>query len=161
MLNERKAIHSLEVARKCAKIAAERGKTEEFQQQMFLLGWLHDIGYAYGDNDNHGAVAVKMLLDSRVLHAGPGYKYAKEILMHGYPETHPMRYHDIYGAKLDAPYHSEALDILNIADITTSSSGMECTPAERLTVVAIRYGKYSEQYRNLRALCKELNLKNR
>ena len=159
--NEKKAIHSLAVARKCAEIAAQKGKNKEFQQQMFLLGWLHDIGYAYGDNANHGEIAVGILQNSRVLHAGPGYRYSKEILMHGYPENHPKRCEDIFGNELDAPYHSEALDILNTADITTMPNGTDCTAAMRLLDVKNRYGKNSEQYANLFALCKELKLETR
>jgi Predicted HD superfamily hydrolase len=156
--NEKKAIHSLAVAKKCAEIAAQRGKDKGFQQQMFLLGWLHDIGYAYDDNANHGKIAVGILQDSRFLHAGPGYRYLNEILMHGYPENKPRRSQDIFGNKLDAPYHSEALDILNTADITTMPNGTDCTAAMRLLDVKNRYGKNSEQYANIFALCKELKL---
>lgn len=158
MFNENRLKHIYGVACRCEELARESGACEEFCRQMFLLGWLHDIGYQYGNNQTHPDEGYTLL--SHCGEAGTtGYKYSEEIRLHGYPEDSYKRNHDSRGYKLPKPYRSVALDILNKADITTSPTGEYVSPHARLLIVAAAYGgKESVQYQNMFKLCKELKL---
>lgn len=84
--------HILAVARKMA-ILAPKGKEKEY----FLLGFLHDIGYAFSDNEGHAHAGGELLREQ-------GYAYWKEVYHHGDPF---------------ADYSSPELTALNFADMTT------------------------------------------
>jgi putative nucleotidyltransferase with HDIG domain len=125
--------HSLAVARKMKKIAESmipplpKYKCEE----LFLLGYLHDIGYEFTNNqDEHAHVGGEILSRQE-------YKYWKEVYYHGDP---------------NAEYWSDALVLLNIADLTIDHNGKEVDIKERLDGIAKRYGKGSKQVLDAEAL---------
>ena len=88
MITENKQKHIFNVARLMKENAPKIGLDAE---EMFTLGYLHDIGYEF-DSENHHLTGAKIM-------EGQGYKYVKEILYHGFP---------------DVEYHSLELDLLNL-----------------------------------------------
>src|SRR5574344_2015919 len=93
--------HSLAVARKMIEIGKEKELTEENLKELFVLGFLHDIGYEFGNNSNHNLIGSNILKND-------GYKYWKEIYYHG---------------KIQKTYKSVYLDILNSADMRIDKLG--------------------------------------
>lgn len=165
MIVKERVDHIVWVARRCAELAKERGYDKSAQQQAFLMGWNHDIGYEYSIGEEHageGAAMIQASLGYMSEKEYPGavnairtlnFVYWREIKVHGYPKDHPNRIID------GKPYESEMLDILNIADITTMQGGQYCTAQERLDDLIRRgYLPESEKYRNMLQLCKELKL---
>lgn len=116
--------HSLAVARKMVEIAKEKQFSEEAQQELFVLGLNHDIGYEYGENVNHNIIGGNILKESN-------YKYWKEVYFHGNPDT---------------SYKSLYLDILNMADMQVDKAGNSVSYKERLEDIKNRYGIDSKQY---------------
>ena len=158
--------HIVWVARRCAELAKERGYDQSMQEQAFLMGWNHDIGYEWCDlpegHAKKGAGVIRASYGKLYEKEYPeiveflrtvDFVWWKEIMVHGYPKIHPRRMID------GKPYMSEMLDILNIADITTLQGGQYCTAQERLDDLLKRgYLPESEKYKNMYQLCKELNL---
>lgn len=158
--------HIVWVARRCAELAKERGYDQYMQEQAFLMGWNHDIGYEYCDlPEGHSEKGAEMIRNSlctfsEIKHSPTvnalqtvNFAWWKEIMVHGYPKTHPKR---MINGK---PYTSEMLDILNIADITTMQGGQYCSARDRLDDLMQRgYMIESEKYQNMYKLCKELYL---
>lgn len=60
--------HSLAVARKMVSIGKNKGLSEEQLQELFILGYNHDIGYEFGTNENHNIIGGNILKQSN-------YKY--------------------------------------------------------------------------------------
>lgn len=92
MTNER-ANHTWEVARKMVEIGKEKNLSKEEQEDLFVLGINHDIGYQFGNSENHNKLGAEFLKEN-------GYKYWKEVY---------------YQGKADSEYNSMYLDILNEA----------------------------------------------
>lgn len=120
--------------------AAELGKSlfgwdEGKCQELFVLGYLHDVGYQYSrlqlDHEEIGGLLLKT----------SGYKYWQEVYYHGVPGS---------------SYQSDELLILNLADMGTSKDGRRISMAERLKDIAERYGDESEQYCKAAVLIKEI-----
>ena len=116
--------HSLAVVRKMVEIGKNKGLTETELQELFILGYNHDIGYEFGTNENHGAIGGNILNKSN-------YKYWKEVFYHG--ET-------------DIEYHPLYLDILNMADMQIDKFGNDVGYTKRLEDIENRYGADSKQY---------------
>ena len=129
--------HSVSVARKMVEIAKKMGLNEASQKELFILGFNHDIGYEYDENDEHGKVGGKMLRQS-------GYKYWKEIYYHG--DIHPE-------------YSSLYLDILNSADMQVDKFGNDIGYEGRLSDIRSRYGEQSEVYKKCEVLVSLLKQK--
>jgi hypothetical protein len=125
-LDTRRMLHCLGVARKMKEIANTLyPDNEEFAEDMFMLGLLHDVGYEYASClGQHAEIAGKVLERN-------GYKYWKEVFYHGKP---------------DVPYDSEPLRILNIADLHVNPDGRQTNVQERLADVKERYGETSSAY---------------
>lgn len=146
MMTPQQALHSLGVAQMCARIAKRLGRDETFQREMFILGWLHDIGYEYGTDNNHGEAGARMLMPHR-------YLYLNEVRYHGIEMGHFRRR---YGA---GPYRSLVLDILNAADLQTAADGRPCTVQERLAeALAEGSGPGSARYDNILNVARELGM---
>ena len=92
MTNER-ANHTWEVARKMVEIGKEKNLSKEEQEDLFVLGINHDIGYQFGNSENHNKLGAEFLKEN-------GYKYWKEVY---------------YQGKADSEYNYMYLDILNEA----------------------------------------------
>lgn len=133
MTNER-ANHSWAVARKMVEIGKQMNLSEEEQEDLFVLGINHNIGYQFGSNDEINEKGAEFLRDN-------GYKYWKEVYYHGKP---------------DSEYSSMYLDILNEADMKINNQGQEVSYEERLSDIADRYGRESIQYHNAEKVISKL-----
>lgn len=166
MITENRMKHIMGVARRCAELAQEKGWSEDRQRQAFLMGWNHDIGYEFcSDFEEHaskgsdvirrsfGFISFNQFISEANATRLCSFCWWPEIKFHGYPRNHPKRMNE------GIPYESDMLDILNIADITTTSEGERCTAQERLNELESRgISKDSEKYQNMYLLCEELNL---
>lgn len=126
-INENRLKHSLGVARAAVTLGKELlGWNEDKLQEIFVLGFVHDIGYEFVENqtdhEQYGGSLLKRL----------GFAYADEVFWHG---------------KADTDYDSEELLVLNLADMQTSSNGLFVTMDQRLRDIEERYGQDSTQYR--------------
>lgn len=139
MITLERMTHQLSVARCLVELAREQGGySEEELQQLFVLGYLHDIGYGFAtDPDNHAHAGGEVL--KRL-----GFIYWAEVANHGNPTS---------------AYSSLELDLLNSSDMHTSPTGEYVTYAERLQDIADRYGEDSLRYKNARTIIADLERK--
>ena len=106
-------------------------------EELFLLGYLHDIGSEFTDNqDEHAHVGGEILSRQE-------YKYWKEVYCHGDPNTE---------------YWSDALFLLNMADLIIDETGNEVNVKEKLDGIARKYGKDSKQFLDAEKLAKRIGL---
>lgn len=101
------------------------GWPDEKCQEMFVMGYLHDIGYQFAHKQSEHEELGGDLLRSL------GFTYWAEIFNHGNP---------------DSAYQSNELLVLNLADMLTSKDGSATTVPARLDDIASRYGVESTQY---------------
>ena len=139
MISSDRMAHQLSVARTLVEQARSQGSySEEELQDLFVLGYLHDIGYEFAaDPDRHTPVGGEVL--KRL-----GFVYWAEVANHGNPA---------------GTYSSAELDLLNSADMHTSPTGDRITYAERLQDIADRYGEDSPRYQNARTIITDLECK--
>lgn len=131
--------HQLSVARKVVEMAKSRGEySEEELQELFLMGYLHDVGYEFVDDPSEHASAGGDALRRM------GFKYWQEVSNHGIP---------------GCSYASSELDLLNSADMHTSPIGNPVSYKRRLDDIRERYGVDSTQYRNAATVIAELKEK--
>ena len=126
--------HSYAVANKMIELGKEKSLSEIELQELFLLGYLHDIGYEFGINDNHNVIGGNLL-------KGSNYKYWQEVYYHGIPNSE---------------YKSLYLDILNTADMMIDKYGNDVGFDKRLENIKKRYGEDSIQYINSFKIINEL-----
>lgn len=127
--------HTLAVARKMVEIGKNLKLTEEQQQELFTLGFVHDIGYEYPNKEyQHNVIGGEMLKES-------GYKYWEEVYYHGNPNT---------------SYESLYLTILNMADMQIDKYGNDVGYSKRLEDIKSRYGEDSIPYQNCVKLIDQL-----
>ncbi|MBR3898479.1 MAG: HD domain-containing protein [Bacilli bacterium] len=127
--------HSYSVAKKMIEIGINMNLSEEEIQELFILGFNHDIGYEYTENGkNHGPIGGELLRKS-------GYKYWKEVFYHGI---------------LTDEYESLYLNILNMADMQIDKYGNDVGYESRLEDIKSRYGEDSVVYERVTALVNHL-----
>lgn len=126
--------HSLAVAKKMVEIGKAQKFSNDQLKELFVLGYLHDIGYEFGDHENHAKIGGLILKDS-------GYKYWREVYYHG---------------KSEAKYQSKYLSILNSADMQINSRGEDVGYQKRLENIASRYGIESDIYKDCSKLIENL-----
>ena len=102
---------------------------EKYAKEMFLLGWLHDIGYQW-DNADHAKAGGSFL---ELI----GYPYAPEVKYHGDP---------------DVQNPTKELSLLNWADMHVDGKGNQVSFEERLQDIANRHGTDSDAYKNCQKL---------
>jgi hypothetical protein len=130
-LSTNKLKHTLGVASFLYEAAKRKGYSETKVKEMFILGFLHDIGYAFDVNpEGHSKRGGLALKES-------GYKHWLEVYHHG---------------AASPPYHSEELDLLNMADLSVEFNGERVAPEERIKSINERYGSGSYQYKNAQKL---------
>ena len=134
MISDDKIKHIIGVARLMEKYSEDNGFDNNYCQEMFTLGLLHDIGYEFSDLSEHNCVGGKLLQSQN-------YKYFKEVLYHGIPNSE---------------YVSKELDILNYADMHIDSKGNFVSFSERLNDIKNRYGKLSKTYKDCQIIVKNL-----
>jgi len=126
--------HNYAVANKMIELGKEKSLSEIELQELFLLGYLHDIGYEFGTNENHNSIGGNLLKESN-------YKYWQEVYYHGIPNSE---------------YKSLYLDILNTADMMIDKYGNDVGFDKRLEDIKSRYGEDSIQYVNCFKIVNEL-----
>lgn len=130
--------HSLAVANKMVEIGKELNFDESNLQDLFVLGYNHDIGYNLCSNRiEHNIVGGKKLKDNQ-------YKYWKEVYYHGNP---------------DCEYQSLFLKILNMADMQIDKYGNDVGYEKRLEDIKNRYGMNSIQFINAKIIVDNLTRK--
>lgn len=134
MIDENRIKHIMAVARVMKANAKKFGLDEE---EMFTLGMLHDVGYEFGDGENHHVIGAKILQKQ-------GYKYFMEVLYHGMPTD---------------KYSSKALDLLNFADLSVTRKGEVVGFVERLQDIKSRRGEDSPHYKNCKLVIDGLKKK--
>lgn len=131
MIDNERLKHIFEVARLMKDKAKILGLDEE---EMFTLGLLHDIGYEFGDSEEHHIVGFQILEKQN-------YMYSKEVLYHGKPNSE---------------YKSLALDLLNFADMHIDKKGNYVSFENRLEDIKNRRGEQSMAYINSKKVIEEL-----
>ena len=126
--------HNYAVANKMIELGKEKSLSEIELQELFLLGYLHDIGYEFGTNENHNSIGGNLLKESN-------YKNWQEVYYHGIPNSE---------------YKSLYLDILNTADMMIDKYGNDVGFDKRLEDIKSRYGEDSIQYVNCFKIVNEL-----
>ena len=111
--------------------------SDEQLQDLFVLGYNHDIGYEYGNNANHRIVGGNILKQNN-------YKYWQEVYYHGNP---------------DCEYKSLFLEILNMADMQIDKYGNDVGFNKRLIDIKNRYGENSNVYKKCLNLIETLKNK--
>lgn len=118
--------HSLSVARKMVEIGKELHLSNDELQDLFLLGYNHDIGYEFTENGiNHNIIGGNILKEN-------GYIYWQEVYNHGEPNS---------------DYNSNYLNILNKADMQIDKYGNDVGFDKRLEDIKNRYGIDSVEYK--------------
>lgn len=112
--------HIRGVAEMAYRIAFNAGFGERQAQAMFVLGFVHDVGYGLAEPDRHAEVGGAVL-------AASGYDFAGEVALHGVPS-----------AEL-----TTTLSILDLADFTVDGHGDPVTLDERLADIRERHGEGS------------------
>lgn len=134
-MNKDRLNHSAAVAMKMIEIGKVFNLPESDLQDLFVLGYNHDIGYEFcTENIDHNIIGGKILRNNE-------YKYWKEIYYHGNP---------------DAEYGSLFLKILNMADMQIDKEGNDIGYEKRLEDIKTRYGEESIQYNNAKRVIESL-----
>ena len=131
MFDDNRMKHTMQVAHIMQQNAKSLGLDEE---NMFTLGMMHDIGYAFGDGATHHIKGAEILEKQ-------GYKYFKEVRYHGMPTEE---------------YSSTELDLLNFADMQVTRTGDKVSLEERLAEIAKRNGEDSPITKNCRKVVEGL-----
>lgn len=127
--------HCYNVGKKMYTYAKEKWHWGEKKcNEMFVLGNLHDIGYALdSDAFGHDRVLADTLEGT--------YKYSNEIRYHSY---------------LQHNYDSPEMRLIYFGDMTVDGQGNWCTFKERLADLEKRYGLNSEVYKESLAIVNHL-----
>ena len=130
-MNFNRLKHSYAVAKKMQEIGEKNDLSKEELESLFLLGFVHDIGYEFTENGvSHNKIGGKILKEQ-------GFSYWKEVYYHG---------------ELPNEYTSLYLDILNMADMMINGVGEDVGYLQRLEDIATRYGKDSVVYQKCNSL---------
>lgn len=122
-LEKDRLLHMGKAGERAAEIALSLTGDESFAEEMFVSGLLHDVGYAFADAKTHGVAGGKVLERC-------GFKYSTAIARHG------------SGVSL-----SLAEAMINLADMTTSKTGVQVSMEDRLAEIENRFGAASREYR--------------
>ena len=138
MMDNNRLNHSLAVAKKMVEIGKNYSLKYDELNDLYVLGFNHDIGYEYGNNSNHAHIGGKILKRNN-------YKYWKEIYYHG---------------DINSEYTSLFLNILNEADMQIDKYGNDVGYIKRLEDIKKRYGENSTTYKNAKILVSKLRSEN-
>ncbi len=144
-ISEDRLHHLIGVARKAYKIAKEEGHDETFCRRMFMLGWLHDIGYEFSEErSDHPYVSAELLetLGGATEHSEEWANAIDAIQCHGEFTKN----------------ETDEWKILNMADMLVNSKGQEVTVSQRLEDIKNRYGACSDQYFDACHICYYIGL---
>lgn len=138
MISDNRMKHIIGVARQCYNISKQMSESEDFCRKMFMLGYLHDVGYEFAENkDEHPSISA----DLAKLIGVSDDAFINAIRLHG-----------------ELAENETMWLILNKADMTVDSKGNVVTAEERLKDIANRYGQNSDVYDKAYTLCKKIGL---
>jgi predicted hydrolase (HD superfamily) len=145
-ISEDRLHHILAVARKCYEVAKRRNHDEDFCRRMFMIGWLHDVGYEFSQEpEDHPDVSFEMMmsLTGKEGKNDTAFKLAADAV-----KDHVM-YTD---------QKSEEWIILNIADLSVDLCGNDIEITDRLEDMKKRFGEESKQYKAACEISAEVGL---
>ena len=141
-ISENRAKHMLAVARKAYEIAKAERYDEKFCRKMFLIGYIHDIGYEFSTKqEDHPFISMEMIMslsENRSIDDVVYYAIAK---------------HGCYTDK-----KTDEWKILNIADMLIDENGNETSVTKRLDGIKEKYGENSNQYLTACDICYQIGL---
>lgn len=127
--------HCLVVAKQMYNKALKESGNEQYANEMFHLGLIHDIGYQFTENVTEHAFIGGIALKNE------NYKYWEEVYEHGEPNViNP----------------SKELLLLDWADMHTDAKGNIVSFNERINDIGTRYGFTSTQYKAAKEMIKFL-----
>jgi hypothetical protein len=126
-----RARHMFATAKLMQETALSLGWGEEKANEMFVLGLVHDAGYAFTDVQKEHAKAGADVM------ARLGFKYSDRIANHGFAIQHSET--------------DDELNLLNLCDALVDSDGTISSPGLRLYNIGKRYGNDSDQYKAAKA----------
>ena len=138
MISENKIKHMLGVARKCRDLAINKNLPEDIVDAMFIMGLLHDIGYEYEPDSNHGHRSFEM-----ILHFIKHHELANDAIM-----THGLTTPNMTWSIFD--------EILNHADMTTSYNGEPVDITTRLNGIKQNWPETSVHYKHATEIAEKL-----
>ena len=136
-ISQKRLFHIFGVARKAYSISKSLGYDEQFSRKMFMLGWLHDVGYEFANNSNHAEESFNLV----------------SLLIDDVSSVKAIKEHGRYPSELTDEYK-----ILNMADMLVDSSGNEVDVINRLIDIKERYGEYSDEYLTSCDVCYRIGL---
>lgn len=140
-ISEARLHHILGVARKSYKIAKDMGYDERFCRRCFMLGWIHDVGYEFSENQSeHPNVSAELLWT-----LGDNEEWVNTVSA--------IKDHGLYTENETAEWK-----ILNMADMQVDSQGNEVSVSRRLDDIKNRYGEHSDQYLTACDICYRIGL---
>ena len=134
MISKERQKHIFAVAQLMQQYGKEKNFSVDKCNELFTLGLLHDVGYAFLDEkdyEKHETVGGEALRKQ-------GYKYWKEVYYH---------------TQANAPYQSEYLDLLNLADMHIDSEGNYVEFDEKLEELSKRYNVQIENLNSYPIVC--------
>lgn len=140
-ISESRMKHILGVARKCYSLAKAEGFDEDKCRRMFMLGYLHDVGYEFANSRDDHAVTSVNLINS----IGNTDRECIIAILH-------------HGSMVELAEQSDEWRILIIADMTVDHNGNDIDADTRLEGIKKNYGAESRQYINSYNVCKYLDL---
>lgn len=162
-ISEDRLRHTLGVARKAYEIAKEMGHDERFARRMFMLGWVHDVGYEFtekqSDHPNASAELLWTLGDAfGVIMEFPRDKDGTISSSAPYNEEWVSAVSAIENHGRYTEHKTAEWKILNMADMLIDSKGNEVMVSQRLDDIKSRYGEYSDQYLTACDICYQIGL---
>lgn len=125
-ISDERLHHSLGVARECVSIAKFRGFNDQFCKKMFIIGFLHDIGYEFAvKQSQHADISGELL----------------SLIGCSSDVINVIKNHGCYFSNASIEWV-----ILNLADLTIDSNGNKVDIIKRLEGIKNKYGEYSNQY---------------
>ena len=148
-ISDDRSKHMLSVARQCYKLAKESNLDECKCRELFVIGYLHDIGYEFCDKDSiveHPDIGFSLLESTLGINL-------KCIRLHGNPDVivNPSKYGLTDNELLQ-------LKFLDIADLTVNATGEIVSVEDRLNDIKTRHGEDSVMYTNPKLLASLLDL---
>ena len=134
-ISDKKLLHMRSVAELMYERALEWTGDEEYAEEMYVLGLLHDVGYILG-SDSHGAKGADILERGN-------YSHADAVRFHGKADV------------ADEELTREVI-LLQWCDMSVLPGGRKVPVAERLEDVGARYGFDSGTYADSKAIAGRL-----
>lgn len=148
-ISEDRLHHIIGVARKAYQLAKSMDCDEDFARKMFMVGWVHDVGYEFSkEQAEHPGISSEMLhqlvCSNKIYDTSVSSK-----------TTHAIQHHGRYS---DDAVSNLAWKIINLADMQIDSKGNEVDAMDRLADIKERYGEHSDQYLTACDICYKIGL---